>query len=104
MHRQSSTVSTALAGLLCLVMIGTSAAQTLTFTNTPSLRPDGNPRPYAAGGTGLPKAKTTTLNNRFVSRSTDGAQSWTASLVYHDPRPVNLGRRLAVDPVTGKLY
>ena len=60
--------------------------------------------PYSAGDTGLLKAKSAAFNNVFVSRSTDGGQSWTASLVYHDPRPVNLGRRLAVDPVTGKLY
>ena len=60
--------------------------------------------PYVAGDTGLLKAKTVTFNNLFVSRSTDGGHSWTASLVYHDPRPVSLGRRLAVDPVTGKLY
>jgi len=60
--------------------------------------------PYSAGDTGLLKAKLAAFNNVFVSRSTDGGQSWTASLVYHDPRPVNLGRRLGVDPVTGKLY
>jgi hypothetical protein len=60
--------------------------------------------PYAAADTGVLKAKIIALNNLFVSRSTDGGKSWTASLVYHDPRLVSLGRRLAVDPVTGKLY
>lgn len=59
---------------------------------------------YSAGDTGLLKSKTVAFNNLFVSRSTDGGKSWTASLVYHDPRLVSLGRRLAVDPVTGKLY
>jgi Neuraminidase (sialidase) len=54
--------------------------------------------------TGNLKSKTLAFNNLFVSRSTDGGKSWTASLVYHDPRLVSLGRRLAVDPVTGKLY
>lgn len=62
---------------------------------------------YAQGVPGILKAKTTTFNHVIVSRSADGGQSWTASLVYQDPRPVDLGQvfpALAVDPITGKLY
>src|ERR1700756_3759909 len=53
------------------------------------------------------QAKTTTFNHVIVSRSTDLGKSWTASLVFADPRLVNLGRvfpALAVDQVIGKLY
>jgi hypothetical protein len=62
---------------------------------------------YAEGIPGILKAKTTTFNHVMVSRSTDGGKSWTANLVFHDPRLVDLGQvfpALAVDPITGKLY
>jgi hypothetical protein len=62
---------------------------------------------YAEGVPGILKAKTTTFNHVMVSRSTDGGKSWTANLVFHDPRLVDLGQvfpALAVDPITGKLY
>jgi hypothetical protein len=62
---------------------------------------------YAEGVPGILKAKTATFNHVMVSRSTDGGKSWTANLVFHDPRLVDLGQvfpALAVDPITGKLY
>jgi len=62
---------------------------------------------YVEGVPGILKAKTTTFNHVIVSRSTNGGKSWTASLVYQDPRLVDLGNvfpALAVDPITGKLY
>jgi hypothetical protein len=62
---------------------------------------------YAEGVPGILKAKTTTFNHVMVSRSTDGGKSWTANLVFHDPRLVDLGQvfpALAVDPITSKLY
>jgi hypothetical protein len=62
---------------------------------------------YAEGVPGILKAKTTMFNHVIVSRSTDGGKSWTANLVFHDPRLVDLGQvfpALAVDPITGKLY
>jgi hypothetical protein len=62
---------------------------------------------YAAGEPGIQKAKTATFNNIFVSRSTDGGESWTAALVFHAPLFTGLNNvfpTLAVDPITGKLY
>ena len=62
---------------------------------------------YAEGVPGILKAKTATFNHVMVSRSTDGGKSWTANLVFHDPRLVDLGQvfpALAVDPITSKLY
>lgn len=62
---------------------------------------------YAEGVPGILKAKTTTFNHVIVSRSTDLGKSWTAALVFADPRLVNLGQvfpALAVDQATGKLY
>jgi hypothetical protein len=62
---------------------------------------------YAQGIPGILKAKTATFNHVIVSRSTDLGKSWTASLVFADPRLVSLGQvfpALAVDQVTGKLY
>jgi hypothetical protein len=62
---------------------------------------------YAAGETGLLKAKTADFDHIFVSRSTDGGQTWTATLAFHSPTPVGLGNvfpTLAVDPTNGKLY
>ena len=46
-------------------------------------------------------------NNVYVSRSTDGGESWTAQLVHHAPRFTNLSNfwpTLAVDPATGELW
>jgi hypothetical protein len=62
---------------------------------------------YAAGETGILKTKTTDFDHIFVSRSTDGGQSWTATLVFHAATPVGLNNvfpTLAVDPTNGKLY
>jgi hypothetical protein len=62
---------------------------------------------YAAGEPGIQKAKTANFNNIFVSRSTDGGKSWTASLVFHAPLNVgqnNIFPTLAVDPINGKLH
>ncbi len=62
---------------------------------------------YAAGETGILKAKTTDFDHIFVSRSSDGGQSWTATLVFHAATPVGLNNvfpTLAVDPTNGKLY
>jgi hypothetical protein len=47
------------------------------------------------------------FNNVFVSRSSDGGQSWTPSLVFHAPPLTDLANifpALAVDPLTGRLY
>jgi hypothetical protein len=62
---------------------------------------------YAAGETGVLKAKTADFDHIFVSRSTDGGESWTAALVFHASIPVGLNNvfpTLAVDPTNGKLY
>src|SRR6266852_2763091 len=62
---------------------------------------------YAAGETGILKAKTADFDHIFVSRSIDGGESWTATLVFHAPTPVGLNNvfpTLAVDPTNGKLY
>ena len=62
---------------------------------------------YAAGETGILKAKTTDFDRIFVSRSSDGGQKWTAALVFHAATPVGLNNvfpTLAVDPTNGKLY
>jgi hypothetical protein len=62
---------------------------------------------YAAGQGGLQKAKTANFNNIFVSRSTDGGVTWTATLVFHAPVNVaqnNVFPTLAVDPTNGKLH
>ncbi len=62
---------------------------------------------YAAGETGILKAKTTDFDHIFVSRSSDGGKSWTAALVFHAATPVGLNNvfpTLAVDPTNGKLY
>ncbi|HEU5245975.1 MAG TPA: sialidase family protein [Candidatus Udaeobacter sp.] len=62
---------------------------------------------YAAGEAGIQKAKTTNFNNIFVSRSTDGGVTWTATLVFH--APLNVAQNtffptLAVDPTNGSLH
>jgi hypothetical protein len=62
---------------------------------------------YAAGETGFLKGKTFTPNHIYVSRSTDGGKTWTASLVYQLPPGssfANVFPALAVDPTNGKLY
>jgi hypothetical protein len=62
---------------------------------------------YAAGEVGLLKAKTIDFDRIFVSRSTDGGKSWTATLVFHSPTLTsfhNVFPTLAVDPSNGKLY
>jgi hypothetical protein len=62
---------------------------------------------YAAGETGILKAKTTDFDHILVSRSSDGGESWTAALVFHASTPVGLNNvfpTMAVDPTNGKLY
>ncbi len=62
---------------------------------------------YAAGETGILKAKTTDFDHIFVSRSTDGGQSWTARLVFRASTPIGLNNvfpTLAADPTNGKLH
>ena len=62
---------------------------------------------YAAGETGILKAKTTDFDHIYVSRSTDDGKSWTAALVFHASTPVGLDNifpTLAADPTNGKLY
>jgi hypothetical protein len=62
---------------------------------------------YAAGETGILKARTTDFDRIFVSHSSDGGQNWTAALVFHAATPVGLNNvfpTLAVDPTNGKLY
>jgi hypothetical protein len=62
---------------------------------------------YTAGEAGIQKAKTANHNNIFVSRSTDGGVSWTATRVFH--APLNVAENtsfpaLAVDPTNGQLH
>jgi len=62
---------------------------------------------YAAGETGVLKGRTFTPNHVYVSRSTNGGKSWTASLVYQIAPGLsfsNIFPALAVDPTNGKLY
>lgn len=62
---------------------------------------------YAAGEPGIQKATSADFNNIFVSRSTDGGKSWTATLVHHSPLFTALNNvfpTLAADPTNGKLY
>src|SRR6266496_3085708 len=62
---------------------------------------------YAAGETGFLKGRTFTPNHIYVSRSTNGGKSWTATLVYQaSPGSsfANVFPALAVDPTNGKLY
>ena len=62
---------------------------------------------YAAGETGILKAHTFTPNHIYVSRSTDGGKSWTASLVFQlapGSSFANVFPALAADPTNGKLY
>ncbi len=62
---------------------------------------------YAAGEPSIQKGTTANFNNIFVSRSTDGGLSWTATRVFH--APLNVAQNfifpaLAVDPTNGKLH
>jgi hypothetical protein len=62
---------------------------------------------YAAGEPGIQKATTANFNNIFVSRSTDGGVTWTATLVFHAPLNVaqnNVFPTLAVDLTNGRLH
>jgi hypothetical protein len=62
---------------------------------------------YTAGEPGIQKGTSADFNNVFVSRSTDGGKTWTATLVHHTPLFTSLSNffpALAVDPVNGKLY
>ncbi|MEP6742634.1 MAG: sialidase family protein [bacterium] len=62
---------------------------------------------YTAGQPGIQKATTADFNNVYVSRSTDGGQTWTANLVYHAPLFTSLSNvfpAMAVDATNGKLY
>ncbi len=62
---------------------------------------------YAAGEASIQKATTANFNNIFVSRSTDGGKTWTATQVFHAPLNTALNNvfpTLAVDPTNGKLY
>jgi hypothetical protein len=62
---------------------------------------------YAAGETGVLKARTFTPNHIIVSRSTDGGRTWTANTAFTAPPGTSLGNifpALAVDPTNGKLY
>jgi hypothetical protein len=61
---------------------------------------------YAAGETGVLKAKTFTPNHILVSRSNDMGKTWTANVVFTAPPGTVLGNvfpALAVDPVNGNL-
>ncbi len=62
---------------------------------------------YAAGQASIQKGTSGNFNNILVSRSTDGGQTWTGTLVYHAPLFTALNNvfpALAVDPVNGELY
>jgi len=62
---------------------------------------------YAAGQTGITKAKTTDFRKVFVSRSFDFGKSWTAALVYSGPAGTTNGNVfpvVATDPVTHAVY
>jgi hypothetical protein len=62
---------------------------------------------YAAGEASVQKGTSANFNNIYVSRSTDGGQTWTAVLVYHAPLFTALNNvfpSLAVDPTNGTLY
>jgi hypothetical protein len=62
---------------------------------------------YAAGVTGVLKARTFTPNQVFVSRSSDMGKTWTANLVFADPPGssfANIFPTVTVDPTNGNLY
>lgn len=62
---------------------------------------------YAAGVTGVLKARTFTPNHIIVSRSTDMGKSWTANVAFTAPAGTSLASifpALAVDPTNGNLH
>jgi hypothetical protein len=62
---------------------------------------------YAAGVTGFLKARTFSLNQIIVSRSSDMGKSWAATVAFSAPEGTNLANifpALAVDPINGNLY
>jgi hypothetical protein len=62
---------------------------------------------YAAGVTGLLKARTFTPNQIIVSRSQDLGKTWSANIVFAAPPGTSLADifpALAVDPTNGNLY
>lgn len=62
---------------------------------------------YAAGEAGIQKATSFFFNNVFVSTSTDGGRTWTATRLFHAPlftRLNNIFPALAADPANGALY
>ena len=62
---------------------------------------------YAAGETGVLKARTFTPNHIIVSRSSDMGRTWTANIVFTAAPGTRLGYffpAMAVDPTTGNLY
>src|SRR5215472_18243276 len=88
-----------------------TATGSATFNNVagPIVADPGTGTLYDVYATGerQTKAKVGSFNNIFVSRSTDGGQHWTATLVFHAPpltRLNNIFPALAVDPVTHVVY
>src|SRR5258707_5383080 len=62
---------------------------------------------YAAGQASIQKGTSANFNNILVSKSTDGGETWTATLVYHAPLFTALNNvfpSLTVDPTNGNLY
>jgi hypothetical protein len=62
---------------------------------------------YTAGEPSIQKGTSAAFNNVFVSRSTDGGNTWTATLVAHRPLFTDLSNvfpALAADPANGNLY
>jgi hypothetical protein len=64
-------------------------------------------QPFAAGEASVQKGTSSSFNNIYVARSTDGGNSWTLHLVYHAPLFTDLANfwpTLAVDSTNGVLY
>jgi len=62
---------------------------------------------YAAGQASIQKGTNANFNQVFVSRSLDGGQTWTASLVFSAPLNTALNNvfpAIAVDPTNGDVY
>ncbi len=62
---------------------------------------------YAAGQASIQKGTNANFNQVFVSRSLDGGQTWTASLVFSAPLNTALNNvfpAIAVDPANGDIY
>ena len=62
---------------------------------------------YAAGVTGILKAKTQSFSKVYVSRSLDGGETWSASIAISGTDTTDFGKvfpALAVDPTNGDLY